>query len=126
MTDYWLYYTTVPVLLGSPRRAGRVAAAIRLRHELKVHWFGRGRGLLLPLFARRHPIPAVTDGLLTLHLRAFSDELRAERGNCLPALIPCSPEAEAYVERNRAALEECYLLLPPADGGDPLAALVKE
>ena len=120
----WLYHTVVPVLLGDPSEAGRVASGLYSRHGLTPHWFGQGRGLLLTVYAERHPAPAGEDGVLLRLLLAFAKERPAPAG--LLTLIPCSEEAEAFLLRHRETLEEHFVLLSrPAPHGEPLGGLVR-
>lgn len=124
MESHWLYHTVVPVLLGDPREAGQVASLLYSRHGLTPHWFGWGRGLLLAVYAERHPAPAGEDRVLLRLLLAFAKERSSPAG--IPALIPCSLEAEDFLHQHGEALEEHFVLLPrPAPGGDPLGALIR-
>ena len=129
MHDPMLFYTAVPVLLGgSPRDAGRLAARLYARHGIQIHWYGRGWHPMLAIYAKRHPVTLPFsqdfDGVMVRLLRGFERDQRYTGG--IPCLIPCSEEAEKFLERVRAELEERFVLLErPAAGGDPLYALVR-
>ena len=125
MNDAMLFYTALPVLLGSPRAAGRTAAALHLRHGIVPHWFGRGWHPLLSLFAKRHAMTApYSDPMLTRLLLSFADEQRYTGG--ILCLIPCSEEADAYLARQRERLEEVFVILGrPTAGDDPLSPIVR-
>lgn len=128
MRDPMLFYTAVPVLLdGSPRTAGRLAAALYIRHGVGLHWYGRGWHPLLALYTRRHPVSLPFsedhDGMWIRMLCDFEKEQRHIGG--IPCLIPCSREAELFLMRAREILEEHFVLLePPAAGVNPLYGLV--
>lgn len=128
MERQWLYHTAVPVLLGGCGRAGRLAAAIRLRYPITVHWFGCGWHPLLALFSTRHalshPVERLSDGVLTRLLCAFADG-QAKVGGIV-ALIPCSDGATAYLERMREELEERFVIAAmPAGNTDPMAGFLR-
>lgn len=128
MREPMLFYTTVPILLGGrPSAVGRLAARLYARYGLEAHWYGRGWHPLLSVYARRHPltIPFTeeSDGILRRHLCDFEKWQRHIGG--IPCLIPCSPEAERFLERNREILEERFVLLErPTPDSDPLYGLV--
>ena len=128
MHESMLFYTTVPVLLGGrPSAAGRLSARLYARHGVEAHWFGRGWHPLLSIYARRHPLSVPfseeTDGILRRMLFDFEKAQRHVGG--LSCLIPCSPEAARFLERNRDGLEERFVLLPPPTADtDPLYGLV--
>ena len=128
MRDPMLLYTTVPILLGGiPREAGRLAAELYTAHGVDVHWFGRGRHLLLSIYAKRSPLNLTfaeeNDGAWLRLLRDFEKQQRHIGG--ISCLIPCSEAAEGFLNRMREALEDRFVLLPrPTAGEDPLYGLV--
>ena len=128
MHDSMLYYTAVPILLGgSPRRAGRIAADLYIRHGIRAHWYGRGWHPLIAVYAVRHPVSLPfseeNDGIMVRLLHGFEKQQRHTGG--IPCLIPCSREAELFLMRAREILEEHFVLLePPAAGVNPLYGLV--
>lgn len=128
MNQQFLFYTTLPVLLGgSPRAAGRLAAKTYAGHGVTLHWFGRGWHLLTAVYATRHamsiPLREDQDAIWMRCLLDFAKEKRPLGG--LLCLIPGSEEAESFLERTREQLEEYYVLLNrPAWDEDPLYGLV--
>ncbi len=128
MVEPMLFYTAVPVLLGGrPGDAGRLAAKLYARHGVQTHWYGRGWHPLLATYTVRHPVTLrfaeENDGIMTRLLCGFEAEQRHTGG--IPCLIPCSEEAEHFLERNRTVLEERFVLLSlPEKGQDPLYQLV--
>lgn len=128
MQEPMLFYTAVPILLdGHPRLIGRLAAELYARHGVDVHWYGRGWHPLLSVYAKRHPITLSFaephDRVLVHLLRDFEKHQRHLGG--IPCLIPCSDEAEAFLERTREVLEERFVFLErPSLGSDPLYGLV--
>ena len=128
MREPTLFYTAVPVLLGgTPRAAGRMAAKFYADYGIEVHWFGKGPGLLTFIYAKRHPLSLPFeepyDGVILRLLRDFEKNQRYIGG--IFCLIPCSREAEAFLERTRDLLEERFVLLErPTPGVDPLYGLV--
>ena len=121
----YLYATTVPVLLDGKRLAGKVAMEIYVRHGRISHWFGRRQSLILAAYTNHHPLPGafdrLSDDLILTMLQDFSSENQG-----ILVLYPCSPGAEAFVERNRSLLDNHFVILPPCVGLDPLAPLVKK
>lgn len=135
----YLYQPFVPVLLGGGTLSAiRTAARIGRRHDVVCHWFGRRR---LPLrgHLKYHPLPPLSslsrrsrrsrrssahaDAMLTQILLDFAHA--EEAGGGFLSLLPCSPEAEAYLCRHRAALETAFVLLPSASpSDDPLRGLI--
>ncbi len=119
----YLYTTVIPVLLGSASMAGKAAKDMYLRHEITPHWFGCGSSLRLWGYTKRHPLPRpvsdMSDGLLLQILLDFADEQSG-----LLALYPCSPEAEAFVERQTQALESRFVILTLTEARDPLSLVV--
>lgn len=116
MEERYLYTTAVPILLGGGPLAGRTARYLYVRYGLAVRWLGEGWHPLLAVYATRLaslPLAPENDGVITRHLLAFA----RERGRALgiPVLIPCSPEAEAYLARAGALLEEEFVPLPLPD-----------
>lgn len=128
MHDSMLYYTAVPILLGgSPRRAGRIAADLYIRHGIRTHWYGRGWHPLIAVYAVRHPVSLPfseeNDGIMVRLLHGFEKQQRHTGG--IPCLIPCSEEAVQFLSRTREELEERFVILEQsAEGGDPLGGLV--
>ncbi len=127
MSEQMLFYTAVPVLLGSPHAAGRLAADLYSRHGVSSHWFGHGWHPYLSIYAKRHsltlPFVPAHDRVLVRLLYAFAKEQRPMGG--IPCLIPCSTDAEAFLARVGEELDEQYVILErPAKGGDPLYGLV--
>ena len=128
MHDSMLYYTAVPILLGgSPRRAGRIAADLYIRHGIRAHWYGRGWHPLIAVYAVRHPVSLPfseeNDGIMVRLLHGFEKQQRHTGG--IPCLIPCSEEAVQFLSRTREELEERFVILEQsAEGGDPLCGLV--
>ena len=123
-----LYYTAMPVLLGDPAMAGRLAADIYCRHGKTAHWFGTGFHLLLAIYAQRHPLPLPLtpegDTIQFTSLKDFAKQQRHSGG--LICLIPCGETAEAFIARNHAILSEYYLILPRTEKGeDPLSPLLR-
>ena len=125
--ERYLYSTAVPVLLDGGRTAGRVARQLYTRYGLVSHCFCPRRHPLTAIYTRRHaalPFTEENDGVTLLLLRSFAEERRRDGG--IPALIPCSPEAAAFLSRMGEALEEDYVLLTvPASGQNPLRELVR-
>lgn len=128
MQNPMLFYTAVPILLGGhPRATGKLAAMLYARHGIDIHWYGRGWHPLLAIYTKRHPLTLpfaeAYDRVMVRLLCGFEKQQRHTGG--IPCLIPCSPEAEAFLERVREILEERFVLLErPAVGGDPLYGLV--
>lgn len=128
MEHEFLFRTAVPVLLGDRRSAGRVALELYRRHGITPHWFGEGWGLLLFIYASRHPITLPFspehDGVTVRLLRAFVKEQKPYGG--ILTLIPCSPDAEGFLERARSELEEEFVLLEkPNLPCDPIRGLLR-
>ena len=129
MREPMLFYTAIPVLLGgSPRVVGRLAASLYARHGIEPHWYGRGFHPLAALYTARHRLPSpfteAHDGVILRHLCDFEKGYRHTGG--ILCLIPCSNEAEAFLERMRDPLEERFVLLArPNRGPDPLYGLVQ-
>lgn len=127
MTDRYLYGTAIPVLLDGGRSAGLIARKLYIRYGLDVHWFGERRHLLTAVYARRHaapPFDPANDGVTVRLLQAFAKERRRSVG--ILALIPCSPEAKAFLERTKDRLETEYVLLDlPSPHENPLRGLVR-
>lgn len=127
MKERYLYGTAVPVLLDGGREAGRLARALYVRFGLEPHCFGNKRHLLTRIYAKRHaalPFTKENDGVNLRLLKAFSAEWGGGVG--ILSILPCSPEAEAFLARVGEALEEDYVLLDsPARNEDPLAGLVQ-
>ena len=127
MTDRYLFGTAVPVLLDGGRSAGRLARMLYTRFGLEAHWFGAKGHLLLSVYARKHralPFTKENDAVTLRLLRAFAREHGSAAG--ILALIPCSPEAEAYLTRVGATLEEEFVLLPLPDLTEgPLRGLLR-
>ena len=125
--ERYLYCTAIPVLLDGGRTAGRVARQLYTRYGLVSHCFCPRRHPLTAIYTRRHaalPFTEENDGVTLLLLRSFAVERRRDGG--IPALIPCSPEAAAFLSRMGEALEEDYVLLTvPASGQNPLRELVR-
>ncbi len=123
----YLYQPFVPVLLGGRGRdAVRMAARIYRRHRVVSHWFGHGRTLGLG-HLKRHALPssadAISDEALTRMLMDFAHEKEATGG--FLSLLPCTPDAEAYLHRAHHVLETAYVLLPPpGTTADPLRGLI--
>ena len=112
MEDRYLFGTAVPVLLGGRREAGRTARMLYTRFGLESHWFGARGHILLSIYARKHASPPVTEKntpVILLLIKAFARERGRAAG--IPALIPCSPEAEAFLARVGHELEEDFILL---------------
>ena len=127
MNESMLFYTAVPLLLGHPREAGRLAARLSMRHGVTCRWVGKGTHPLLWLFGVRRalslPFTPESDPFLLRFLLDFAKEQRPIGG--ILCLIPCSSDAEASLARVRERLEETFVILPrPADGEDPLYGLV--
>ena len=128
MREPMLFFTAVPVLLGgSPGAVGRLAATLYANHGIEPHWFGRGFGLRVSVYTQRHPLSLPfaerNDGVI-LHLLCDFEKSQRHSGGIL-CLIPCSPEAEAFLGRARDVLEERFVLLERPEGGaDPLYGLV--
>ena len=128
MEENYLYSTAVPILLDGRRLAGRVARMLYTRYGLESHWFGSGWHWPLAVYARRHaalPFTEENDPVTLRLLTAFAKERGASVG--IPALIPCSPEAQAFLERVRPALEEDFVLLGmPVPTQNPIRGLVRK
>jgi hypothetical protein len=123
--DPFLYYTVLPVLLGEARAAGRIAHGLYCRHGRECHWFGHGFSLKTAIYAHRHPLPA-SEGYGRLTLRWLCDLAKEQPSNILLCLIPCCDDSASFLEREREALEERYVILPrPVPGGDPLSPLIR-
>ena len=127
MEERYLYSTTVPILLDGGRLAGRVARMLYVSYGLESHWFGPGWHWLIAVYARRHaalPFTEDNDPVTLRLLKAFAEERGSFVG--IPALIPCSPEAEAFLERVRPHLEENFVLLGmPDPTQNPIRGLVR-
>lgn len=127
MDERYLYTTAVPVLLGGGRLAGKTALYLYARYGLEVRWLGEGWHPLLAIYAKRLaslPLTEESDVTLTRHLLAFAKSCRKSIG--IPTLIPCSPEAEAYIARAGEVLEEEFVLLPLPDlTQNPLRGLLR-
>ena len=122
-----LYFTAKPVLLGDSRVAGRIAAALYRRHGITCRWLGQGSSIGLHVYARRHPLNLPPDLRgERLYLRRLLDLAKEELPGGIPCIIPCSPDAEAFLERFREVLEEHFTLLPrPRGEADPLYPLIR-
>ena len=127
MENRYLFGTTIPVLLGGGRQAGRLARMLYIRLGLESHWFGAKGHILLSVYARKHPsLPFSEDNdpVNLLLLKSFARERSAATG--ILALIPCSPEAELFLARVGHELEEDFVLLGrPEPGQNPLQELVQ-
>lgn len=127
MNERYLFGTAVPVLLDGGRVAGRVACKLYARFGLNSHWFGPKGHLLLSVYARKHPTLPFSEANDTVTLRLLKAFAR-EHGRAMGilALIPCSPEAVAFLTRVRHELEDEYVLLDlPQEGENPLQGLVQ-
>ena len=125
--ERYLYSTAVPVLLDGGRIAGRTARLLYARHGLEPHCFALRRHPLTAVYPRRHaalPFTRENDAVNLRLLKAFAEEWGTGVG--ILSLIPCAPEAAAFLTRVGQALEEDYVLLesPPACG-DPLRGLIQ-
>ena len=125
--ERYLYSTAVPVLLDGGRIAGRTARLLYARHGLEPHCFAPRRHPLTAVYTRRHvalPFTRENDAVNLRLLKAFAEEWGTGVG--ILSLIPCAPEAAAFLTRVGQALEEDYVLLesPPARG-DPLRGLIQ-
>ena len=127
MHDRFLYYTTIPILLDGTGTAGRLAKALYCRHGVTAYGFCPRRGLLLSLYAHYHhtlPYTSENDGVILRLLDAFARDKRNQGGILL--LIPCSPEAQAFLERVRPRLEENFVMADlPSSTEDPLGCLIR-
>ncbi len=127
MKDRYLYTTAVPVLLGGGRLAGKTALYLYTHYGLAVRWLGDTWHPLLAIYAKRLaslPLTEENDATVTRHLMAFAEGYRRSVG--IPAVIPCSPEAEAYLTRAGDTLEEEFVLLPLPDlTQNPLRGLLR-
>lgn len=127
MDARYLYTTAIPVLLGGGRLAGKTALYLYAHYGLEVRWLGEGWHPLLAIYADRLaslPLTEEKDAVVTRHLLAFAKGYQRSVG--IPALIPCSPEAEAYLTRVGATLEEEFVLLPLPDLTEgPLRGLLR-
>ena len=127
MKDRYLYTTAVPVLLGGGRLAGKTALYLYAHYGLEVRWLGDTWHPLLAIYAKRLaslPLTEENDATVTRHLMAFAEGYRRSVG--IPAIITCSPEAEAYLTRARDMLEEEFVLLPLPDlTQSPLRGLLR-
>lgn len=119
----YLYTTVIPVLLGDASSAGKAARDIYMRHEITPHWFGRKRHILLGGCCRCHRLPRpLADMSDPLLLQILLDFAREQSG--LLVLYPCSSEAEAFVLREKQALESRFVILSLPSTGDPLFPVV--
>ena len=127
MKDRYLYTTAVPVLLGGGRLAGKTALYLYAHYGLAVRWLGDTWHPLLAIYAKRLaslPLTEENDATVTRHLLALAEGYRRSVG--IPAVIPCSPEAEAYLTRAGDTLEEEFVLLPLPDLTEsPLRGLLR-
>ena len=127
MNERYLYGTAVPILLDGGGVAGRLARRLYTRLGLRVHWFGAKGHILLSVYARKHPALPFTeanDPVILRLLKAFAGDHGTAVG--ILTLIPCSPEAAAFLSRRRQELEEEYVLLDlPQEGENPLRGLVQ-
>ena len=127
MKDRYLYTTAVPVLLGGGRLAGKTALYLYAHYGLAVRWLGDTWHPLLAIYAKRLaslPLTEENDATVTRHLLALAEGYRRSVG--IPAVIPCSPEAEAYLTRAGDTLEEEFVLLPLPDlTQSPLRGLLR-
>lgn len=127
MDEKYLYTTAVPILLDGGPLAGKTARYLYVRYGLEVRWLGEGWHPLLAVYAARLaslPFTEGNDGVVTRHLLALARERKRALG--IPVLIPCSPEAEAYIARAGEALEEEFVLLPLPDLTEsPLRGLLR-
>jgi hypothetical protein len=127
MKDRYLYTTAVPVLLGGGRLAGKTALYLYAHYGLAVRWLGDTWHPLLAIYAKRLasiPLTEENDATVTRHLLALAEGYRRSVG--IPAIIPCSPEAEAYLTRAGDTLEEEFVLLPLPDLTEsPLRGLLR-
>ena len=127
MEDRYLYTTAVPILLGGGRLAGKTAQYLYGHYGLEVRWLGDTWHPLLAIYAKRLaslPLTEENDATVTRHLLALAEGYRRSVG--IPAIIPCSPEAEAYLTRAEDTLEEEFVLLPLPDlTQSPLRGLLR-
>ena len=127
MNERYLYTTAIPVLLGGGGLAGKTALYLYTRYGLEVRWLGEGWHPLLAIYAKRLaslPLTEENDATVTRHLLAFAEGYRRSVG--IPTVIPCSPEAEAYLTRAGDTLEEEFVLLPLPDlTQSPLRGLLR-
>ncbi len=125
--DRFLFHTAVPILLDGSRIAGRMAKDLYCRHGVTSYSFCPRRDLLLTVYATHHhtlPYAEENDGVTLRLLFAFAKEWRGRGGILL--LIPCSPEATAFLERTRPRLEEDFIIADPATlPKDPLGSLLR-
>lgn len=125
--DRFLFHTAVPILLDRSRDAGRMARELYCRYGISSHSFCPRRNLLLRIYAQCHhtlPYAEGNDGVTLRLLLAFAKEWRGRGGILL--LIPCSPEATAFLERTRPQLEEDFIIADPARlPDDPLGSLLR-
>lgn len=127
MTERYLYGTAVPILLDGGQAAGWLARMLYVRFGLEPHWFGSKGHLLTRIYAKHHaalPFTKENDGVNLRLLKAFSEDWKSGIG--ILSIIPCSPEAEAFLARVGEALEEDFVLLDsPARNQNPLVGLVQ-
>jgi hypothetical protein len=127
VNERYLYGTAVPILLDGGGVAGRLARRLYTRLGLRVHWFGSKGHLLLSVYARKHsalPFFEANDPVTLRLLKAFARDHGTAVG--ILTLIPCSPEAAAFLARVRKELEDEYVLLDmPREGDNPLRSLVQ-
>lgn len=125
--DRFLFHTAVPILLGGSRDAGRMARELYCRYGVTAYCFSPRRGLLSAVYAdfrRTLPYAPENDRVTLRLLLAFAEEWRRRVGILL--LIPCSPEAEAFLARARSRLEEDFIFADPATlPRDPLGSLLR-
>ena len=128
--DDWLMCTAMPVLLGDPRRCGRAAREMWRRHRVTGIFPGRRRSLRLLLWAASGGIglSGLSDVCKVKALHDFAAV--PDRRTSLLALIPCSPDAEAFLSAFADRLNPDYVLLPcpfDPDGHirDPLLPLIR-
>ena len=123
--DPFLYYTVLPVLVGDARAAGRIARELYCRHGRECHWLGHGFSLFTAIYARRHPLPP-SEGYGRLTRRWLYDLAKEQPDGVLLCLIPCCDASESFLEKEREALEERYVILPrPVPNSDPLSPLIR-
>ena len=127
MKDRYLYTTAVPVLLGGGRLAGKTALYLYAHYGLAVRWLGDTWHPLLAIYAQRLasiPLTEENDATVTRHLLALAEGYRRSVG--IPAVIPCSPEAEVFLGRVGHELEEDFIFLNRSEPGEnPLLGLIQ-
>lgn len=101
--------SVLPMLLGDNKDSRRLARRLFWHFNLRSHIFARKCSLTLSLMlsAVFSPLPdSDSDEFVLMTVERFA----AEHDEMTFLLVTCSKEAEAFIEKNRSALENRFLI----------------